>query len=98
MLPAAHLLPAALLFSLQVDQGLHLKSPLTALDGTTLLLADTDAGRELASKLAALPELAGCQRVMVPDPVCANVLLPSDKDVVMQARPWNVRCCCCRAV
>lgn len=79
----AHL-PNHRVVGVSVDHGLHLKSPLTALDSTTLLLADVEAGRALASRLAALPELAGFKRVMVPDAVCANVLLPSDRDVIMQ--------------
>ena len=58
------------------------------MDASTLLLADTEAGRGLGARLAALPQTAGCEQVFVPDSVCANVLLPSKCDVIMQ-----VSCC-----
>lgn len=75
---SVHAVPAA--------AGLHLKSLVTALDASTLLLADTPAGRSLSAELAALPGLAGTQlqHEFVPDPVCANVLLLGDRHVVTQ--------------
>ena len=64
---------------------LHLKSLVTALDKGTLLLAETDAGRSVSKALAALPLAGTWQHVLVPDPVCANVLLLGERRVVTQA-------------
>eukprot|EP00887_Chlorella_sp_A99_P007778 scaffold20.g7778.t1 len=79
----ASALPAASVHGVPVEQGLHLKSLLTALDASTLLIADTPAGRALG---AVLPPLGGrWEQVFVPDAVCANVLLLNGgRDVVAQ--------------
>ena len=89
------LLPGHSVHGVPVAAGLHLKSLLTALDRSTLLFADTPAGRSLSAELEGHPALAaassggsggesGWQHVLVPDPVCANVLLLGEHDVVMQ--------------
>ena len=87
-------LPGRAVHGVPLPRGLHLKSLLTALDGATLLFADTPAGRALSASLAAHPALAGppdgpdpppsWRHVFVPDPVCANVLLLSGGRVVTQ--------------
>lgn len=87
-------LPGRAVHGVPLPEGLHLKSLLTALDASTLLIADTPAGRALSASLAAHPALtesAGVpgsspswRHVFVPDPVCANVLLLSDRRVVTQ--------------
>ena len=79
-------LPDRSVHAVPVAAGLHLKSLVTALDAATLLLADTPAGRSLGATLAVLPGLAGqrLEHVLVPDPVCANVLLPGGQHVVTQ--------------
>lgn len=79
-------LPDRSVHAVPVAAGLHLKSLVTALDATTLLLADTPAGRALSTELAALPGLAGSswRHEFVPDPVCANVLLLGEGHVVTQ--------------
>lgn len=90
------LLPGHKVHGVQVQQGLHLKSLVTALDASTLLFADTEGGRALSATLAGHPALAGgsggsgFQHVLVPDAVCANVLLV-DGHVVMQVRPRGGR-------
>lgn len=79
-------LPNHSVHAVPVAAGLHLKSLVTALDASTLLLSDTPAGHGLSAELAALPGLAGTQlqHEFVPDPVCANVLLLGDRHVVTQ--------------
>ncbi len=84
-------LPDHSVHGVPVAAGLHLKSLVTALDASTLLLADTPAGRSLSQALAVLPGLAGRQlhHEFVPDPVCANVLLLGDGHVVTQVGGWG---------
>eukprot|EP00878_Enallax_costatus_P046956 GHUV01057291.1.p1 GENE.GHUV01057291.1~~GHUV01057291.1.p1 ORF type:complete len:269 (+),score=58.59 GHUV01057291.1:739-1545(+) len=79
-------LPGQQVHAVPVPYGLHLKSAVTALDGSTLLFSDNEAGTQLSKELAQLPALNSgqiWQHIMVPDPVCANVLLIGD-NVVMQ--------------
>ena len=84
-------LPNHSVHAVPVAAGLHLKSLVTALDASTLLLSDTPAGHGLSAELAALPGLAGTQlqHEFVPDPVCANVLLLGDRHVVTQVGSWG---------
>lgn len=51
-------LPGHRVHGVRVEQGLHLKSVLTALDGSTLLFADNEAGRSLSGALASHPAVA----------------------------------------
>lgn len=83
-------LPDHKVHGVSVGYGLHLKSAVTALDGSTLLLSDDDAGRDLSKRLAEVSALQErqTQHIMVQDSVCANVLL-IDKNVVMQTSDKN---------
>lgn len=84
-----------------VRHGLHLKSACTALDASTMLYADNEAGRDLRGLLQQHPAFSSSdssgsssssrqswQHVLV-DPVCANVLLldgeQENKHVVMSS-------------
>lgn len=79
-------LPGHQVHGVRVECGLHLKSAVTALDQHTLLFSDDQAGRALSRLIADIPALNQghvWEHIMVPDPVCANVLLLGDS-VVMQ--------------
>lgn len=80
-------LPKYQVHGVPVKHGLHLKSAVTALDASTLLFSDTDAGRALSKTLAELPALTqgiAWQHVMVQDPAAANVLLIGEHVVMQQ--------------
>jgi dimethylargininase len=71
-------LPQHEVLSVPVGHGLHLKSAMTALDGSTLLFSDDVAGRAISDAVRQLPGFGSgsiWQHVMVPDAAAANVLL-----------------------
>lgn len=81
-------LPTRQVHAVPVSQGLHLKSAVTALDASTLLFSDNEAGRLLSKELAQLPALnsgQSWQHIMVADPVCANVLLTGQNVVIQES-------------
>ena len=68
--------------SVPVSAGLHLKSPMTALDDHTILYYG-DAGRSLKERMKFLPYWRDMEYVEVPDFLAANVLLLGRR-VIMQ--------------
>jgi N-dimethylarginine dimethylaminohydrolase len=84
-------LPGHRVLGIPVSHGLHLKSAVTALDGSTLLFADNKAGWALSQELLKQqPDVktgdgGSWQHVLVPDAICANVLLIGRHHVVMQS-------------
>lgn len=83
-------LPGHQAHGVHVAHGLHLKSAVTALDHETLLFADSEAGRQLSTALSEYPALNQgkvWQHMMVPDPVCANVLLVEENVVMQRSDP-----------
>jgi dimethylargininase len=71
-------LPHHTVHGVPVGIGLHLKSAVTALDSSTLLVSDDAAGRAISKAIQQLPGLGSgsvWQHIMVPDAAAANVLL-----------------------
>jgi dimethylargininase len=69
--------------SVPVGAGLHLKSPMTALDDHTILYYG-DAGRYLKERMKGLVYWRDMEYVEVPDFLAANVLLMGSNRVLMQ--------------
>eukprot|EP00775_Hariotina_reticulata_P005417 gene5417-5650_t len=89
-------LPSHQVLGIPVSHGLHLKSALTALDGSTLLFADDAAGRALSHELKQQPDMrtadgGSWQHVLVPDAICANVLLIGQHVVMQSGYPESER-------
>jgi dimethylargininase len=71
-------LPQHVVHGVPVCHGLHLKSAMTALDGSTLLFSGDAAGRAISKEVQQLPGFESgsvWQHIMVPDAAAANVLL-----------------------
>jgi N-dimethylarginine dimethylaminohydrolase len=59
--------------AIRVEEGLHLKSLISALDEDTIVVADTEIGRHIASTIKLQP--ISYKFLFVPDIVAANVLV-----------------------
>uniref|UniRef100_A0A383VRP9 Uncharacterized protein n=1 Tax=Tetradesmus obliquus TaxID=3088 RepID=A0A383VRP9_TETOB len=80
-------LPQHVVHGVPVEYGLHLKSALTALDGSTLLYSDDAAGRGISKAVQQLPGFGSgsiWQHVAVPDAAAANVLLLEGQQLQLQ--------------
>jgi dimethylargininase len=74
-----------LVVTVPVAAGLHLKSVLSALDDSTLLVADHPAAREMAEPiLAALPS---AEAIYLPDAVAANVVRVGNTVLIQDGFP-----------
>jgi dimethylargininase len=86
-------LPHHIVHGVPVGYGLHLKSAVTALDGSTLLFSDDAAGQAISKAIQQLPGFGSgsvWQHVMLPDAAAANVLLLHGKQQQQQQQQRHV--------
>lgn len=72
-------------FSIPIKAGLHLKSCCTLIDDGVVLIADTETGRQIRSKIESLP--VPFEFVVVPDEPASNVLRINNNIVIQEGYP-----------